>query len=365
MLESFTVRKTTQQEKADRIPYLTCSMLEAVNTCPKWGIIHSVQAKVFTVGYRQMALEAGSLMHEVFSVLNFYQVGAIQGLYQHMDHHAALLFSAERWETIKGDVFEKKLDDQRSLERLALRTIGSSDFYDDPEDKNRTLANLEHCALELINYWLMNMRDFNIYISDVDDPSAPIGIEQSLDVVFEIVDAGGECKNIRLIGLIDAVYQNPTTKNISTGEYKTASSMNDAWRDAFKTRHQITGYQAALAAYFDTSLITGNTILLGSAVPVRKTTAPVQHFMIERDAEHTRNFLNTCLFTQRIIDEYSDGADALEAPMFTHSCNRYFRPCSQLDLCASAFEDQAVMYEQMLTKPELSPSEVKAFLQNS
>jgi hypothetical protein len=342
-------------------------MIEAVNTCPKWGVIHSVQSKVFTVGYRQMALEAGSLMHEVFSVLNLFQVGAVQGLYQHMDYAAAELFTEERWNIIKGDTFDADKSaesDQRTLERLAIRTIGSSDYYDDPEDKNRTISNLEHCSLELINYWLMNMRDYNIFISDRDDPTAPIGIELSLDVVFDCVEDSGETPLVRLIGLIDAVYQNTDTSFVTTGEYKTASSMNDAWREAFKTRHQITGYQAALRAYHDAVLCTGNTIMLGSAIPVRKTTAPVQHFMIERDDEHTRNFLNTCVFTKRIIEEYNDGDKSLQAPMFTHSCNRYFRPCSQIDLCASAFEDQEVMYEQMLQKPELSPSEVKAFLQN-
>lgn len=364
MIIDFSIRQTSSEEKSNKMPYMTCSMMEAINTCPKWGIIHNVQAKTFTVGFRQMALEAGSLMHEVFSMLNLYQVGYVQGLHDHATHHGELLFPSDRYKVI----MEKTTDqasDMMNLEAIALRTIATSEFYDDPEDRNRTIANLEHCALELVNYWLMNMRDYNIYISDKEDATKPIGVEQSLDVVFDVIDHHGEVTPIRFIGLGDAVYQNHKTGKVTLGEYKTASSMNDAWREAFRTRHQITGYNAALKAYFDTSLVTGNTILLGTAVPVRKTTAPVQHFTIERDDENTKHFLNTMLFSQRLIQDFNNGIDALHAPMFTHSCNRYFRPCSQLDLCSAAMEDQYAMYEQMLDKPELSPSEVKALLQAS
>ena len=364
MITDFTIRRTTSKEIQNHMPYITSSMMEAVNTCPKWGVIHSVQSKVFTVGFRQMALEAGSAMHEVFSCINLYQVGVVQGFFDHADFHGRLLFPQDRYKAI----FEKsdpEKTDMQNLESIALRCLATGEFYDDDMDRNRTLSNLEHCSLELVNYWLMNMRDYNIYIADEEDPSAPIGIEQSFDVVFEITDENGEVTLHRFIGLGDAVYQNHDTGKITLGEYKTTSSMNDAWRDAFRTRHQLTGYSAALHAYFDTSLVTGNTVLLGSAIPVRKTTAPVQHFMIERDYENTVNFLNTMLFTNRVINEYNHGAYALHAPMFTHSCNRYFRPCSQIDLCSSAMEDQIAMYEQMLEKPQLSPSEMKALLQNS
>lgn len=375
---SYTVRQTTDEEVAAKMPYMTSSMMEAVNTCPKWGIINSVQGKAFTIGYRQMALEAGSLLHEVFSVINLYQVGVIQGCIEHMDWHGEQLFGKHRWDAIIPKEFYYQLEaliaaeqwetlqyaELLNLERLAYAVIATSDYYDDPEDRNRTLSNLEFCAIELINYWMMNLRNFNIYIEDRKNPQSRIGVEISFDVVFDIEYMSPTTGLVttlsqRFIGLGDAVYQNTETKRITYGEYKSASRMGDAWRNNFQTRHQLTAYNACLAAYFDPSLLSMNTILIGSAVPVRKTTAPVQHFMVPRDHENVLNFLTTLLATTRSIETY-EGVDALVAPMFTHSCSRYFVTCALLDLCSSSYSDQVVMYEQMLDKPELSPSEEKA-----
>ncbi len=372
---SFTVRKTTDEEKERSMPYFTSSMMEAVNTCPKWGIINNVNGKAFTIGYRQMALEAGSLMHEVFSCFNLYQVGAIQHCIAHMKVHGRELFGKDRFAMIFEEQMIEDLVNQdfnytieqhlMFLERLAYNTIATSDFYDDPDDRNRTISNIEHCALELANYWLMNFKDFNIYIEAKDNPFAPIGVEMSFDVVYDVecIDSDGVIvhKLVRFIGLGDVVYQNHDTGKVTLGEYKTASRMGDAWRDNFQTRHQLTAYNGCLLAYFPEETVTMNTILIGSAIPVRKTTTPVQHFMIDRDKENVCNFLTTLLATQDITTLYQ-GDKALQAPMFTHSCSRYFVTCALLDLCASSYNDQVVMYNQMLDKPELSPSEMKALL---
>ena len=339
------------------MPYITSSMMEAVNTCVKWGVIHNVLNRRFVTGYRQMALEAGSLMHEVFSVLNLYQLGVIQGLSDHMNHHGAVILGEDRWNFIINCVENLKGDQQLVCETLALQTIATSDFYDDPNDRNRTTANLEHVAIELVAYWLMRFQNFNIYVEDTADPTKPVGLEMSLDVVFTI-KAYGTNYNVRFIGLADALYQNHDTRVVTLGEYKTSSSMNDAWERAFETRHQITGYNAALKAYFPN--VAGNTILLGSAVPVPRTKTRVQHFSVPRDDDHTKQFLNTILFTMGLIESYRD--TPLTAPMFTHSCNRYFRPCAFLDLCSASLEDQFVMLEQMEIAPALSPSEMKALL---
>lgn len=350
-----SVRPTTQEEKNSNMPYFTSSILEAVNTCPKFGIIHSILSKRFVTGYRQMALEAGSLMHEVFSMLNLYQVGMVQQLPEHMNVHGTKEFSSYRWERVSQH-FKPVADTSTEsimLEAAMFDLMATSSFYDDDNDRVRTLSNLEHCALELINYWLMNFRSFNIYISNVNDPTAPIGVEQSLDVVFNTSHGA-----FRFIGLVDALYQNKDTGQIKQGEYKTTSSMNDAWRMAFDTRHQITAYNAALHAYFDN--VSQDVILLGSSIPVRKTTAPVQHFPVYRDESAVQQFLQTMVFTKFVKETFL--SQPLFAPTFTHSCNRYFRPCAFIDLCSSALADQEAMLEQMEEASSLSPSEEKALL---
>lgn len=370
----YIVRPTTEEEKTTNMPYVTSSMIEAVNTCPRWGIVHNVLGRRFTTGYRQMALEAGSLMHDVFACLNLLHIGIFRNLPEHMHYNGKILFGASRWKYLWEEATKKSsevtVDSKNVFERLIFACIASSEFYDDPNDKNRTVANLEHCALELLNYWLMNIVQFPIYVSDEKDHTKPIGLEMSLDCVFEIVveeyskathQTLEKVRLLRCIGLADVVYQNQETKAISLGEYKTASLMNDAWRMAFDTRHQITLYNALLQAHFGRQ-DTFNTILIGSAIPVRSTSEPVQHFTVDRDQQHVQELLNTYLFTQGLIKEYKE--QPLSTPMFTHSCNRYFRPCSLLDLCVAAKEDQHVMFEGMYVEEAPSPSEQKALLRN-
>lgn len=380
-ITDFSVRETTQEEKDADMPYLTSSMIEAINTCPKWGLINSVYAKHFVVGFRQTALEAGSLMHDVLAMLNLYQIGVVQGFADHAAHHGRELLTISRYKYITQDgELMKPLgeheDEMRRLESIAYNVIGSSEYYDDPSDNNRTLSNLEHCALELCHYWLMNLRDFNVFIADRNDPLQPVGMEMSLDVVFHVEytkeewnnNQGAMVKSIsskqfRFIGLADVVYENEDTQAKTLGEYKTAARMGDAWRDAFQTRHQLTAYNAALLALFPEDL-TLNTIMIGSAIPVRKTTAAVQHFTVTRDRGNIIDFLRTAMFADSLRSSF-DVTTVVKAPMFTHSCNRYFKSCALLDLCTSPMEDQQVMFEQMPVKEELSPSEVKALMKGS
>jgi len=358
-----SIRPTTQEEKDSNMLYITSSMMEAVNTCPRWGMINSVHQRRFAETYRQMALESGSLMHEVLSAINLWQVAVNQKLPEHAIYHGGDLFTVSRWQYITDNarlLTDDSLDPRLTLEKLAFGVIGTSEFHDDPDDRNRTVANLEHCALVLIEYWLSNFQRYNIYITDPATPYLPIGIEFSLDVVFN-VEVDGVHRAIRFIGLADVLYQNLTTMLVTLGEYKTTSSMNDAWMRAFETRHQITGYQAALNAFFDN--LSGNTIMLGSALPVTKTKVNAQHFSVTRDENNYLDFINTMLFTMDVIERYH--AQPYHAPMFTHSCNRYFRPCGLLDFCTAAKEDQPIIFEQMAIAPQLSPSEMKALLRRN
>ena len=356
-IRSYTVRPTTKDEHGS-MPYVTSSMVEAVVTCPKWGIVHNVLRKRFTTGYRQMALEAGSLMHEVFSVYNLYQIAKTQNLLDHAVHHGQILFPNGRFDALNfTSIVNGDYSQMRMLEKLAYTVIGSSDFYDEVTDKNRTLANLEHCSIELANYFLMNHVNFPIWIKDLNDPTKEIGIEKSLDVVFDICLGDNTIRSLRFIGLADVLYHR-VNGEVKLGEYKTTSSMNDGWTEAFRTRNQLSAYYGALGAHFDN--VAEEIILTGSTIPVRKTTVSVQHFNVDRTEQSVFDFLRTALFAMDQINAYKD--NPVIAPMFTHSCNRYFRPCALLDLCTAEVSDQYVMLEQMKIDEQMSPSEMKAFL---
>jgi len=51
--------------------------------------------------------------------------------------------------------------------------------------------------------------------------------------------------------------------------------------------------------------------------------------------------------------------DPINAPKHTHSCNRYFRPCAFIPLCASDPEEQKLIFSEMV-KEEWSPLVEKA-----
>lgn len=358
---NWSVRPTTQDEINNDLPYVTSSMVEAIATCPRWGIIHNVQHKRFVTGYRQMALEAGSLMHDVFAAFNLFHVMVEQTLPGHAEFHGNRLFPEGRYNAINFKEAERRWQDRpnKGFEYLVYSVIGSSDYYDDPNDRNRTLANLEHVGLELGHHYLSNLAAYSIHIDDASDPTAAIGIEKSLDVVFTAYMSDDSIRQFRFIGLADALYHNPVTSIVALGEYKTTSSMNDGWREAFRTRHQLSAYYGALHAYFEN--IKGDIILTGSTIPVRKTTTPVMTFAEGRDVQSVRNFITTALFAMDVATQHP-GIEAVNAPMFTHSCNRYFRPCSMLDLCTAADEDRGIIWEQMQIDNNLSPSELKALL---
>ena len=363
-------KEASDQKPLEQLPYITSSMLDGVNTCPKRGILRNVLRKTFTTGYRQMALEAGSLMHDVFSVLNLYQVGYIQDLPDHMNYHGKKEFGTSRWNYISQTPIQKYndnvLDEATFLEALCLNTIGSSDFVDDPSDTKRTLANLETSTIQLIDYWLHNISQLNIYIEDKNNPECVIGHEMSIDTVItvELEDiTTGEISyfSYRFVGLADAVYQTSNGK-FKLGEFKTASTTNDAWRMAFETRHQITGYNLGLRGLFPYEKIDDECLLIGQAIPLLKTRANNLHFPTYREPSHYKAFANACINALKVIEDYRDYPHL--APMFTHSCNAYFRPCAYLDVCTSAEEDQIAMIDQMVKNEELSPSEEKAFKRN-
>jgi len=336
-------------------------MIEAVVTCPRWGIIHNVQHKRFVIGYRQLALEAGSLMHDCLAAFNLFHLITEHDLPDHAKFHGENLFRDGRYNAFNMTEALRRYQDNpaRGFEYLVYSVIGSSDYYDEPNDKNRTLSNLEHVALQLAHHYLSNLAQYRLYVKDDNDPTAPVGIEKSLDVVFTIQMSDDTVQQFRFIGLADMVYENRSTGVVALGEYKTSSGMNDAWRETFRTRHQLTAYIGALHAYFDN--VKMDVIITGSAVPVRKTTTPVMTFSEGRDHESILNFLNTALHARHTINSYP-GIHAVHAPMYTHSCNRYFRPCSFLDLCTAAEEDRPIIWEQMQLESNLSPSELKALL---
>lgn len=322
------------------LPYYSFSIMEAILTCPKWGLIRYKQRKYFKANYRALALEAGSAMHEVFAALRLWQLVRLQKLPDHFNHHAIRLFGQPRVEAC----FWPKPDPRDEALSFCFEILNSGEYYDDPNDKIRTMANMEETTIRYVDEMMSVMDRNEIWVADKDDPTAPVGIEYTFDMVVD--DA------IRYIGTIDGITIHHPRVLTRLEENKTASRLDEAWREAFRVKFQPTGYTVA------GRLLTGQDItenkIIGVKVKQTRSAEDFLTFVEHRDEETFVSFYNTLMFTHRLAGEYAD--NPLDAPMFTHSCNRYFRPCGFIDLCVGSREDQEMMFESM-ERTKLSPSE--------
>lgn len=330
-------RLATEADKS--LPYYSHSIAEAITTCPKWGLIRYKQRKYFKSSYRAVALEAGSAMHDVFAAFRLWQVGRLQGLHEHFEHHGYRLFGENRM----VDCWSPRTDPREECLNFCFKILNTGDFYDDPSDNVRTMSNMEDTTIRYVDTMLQQADRNPVWIKDVTDPVADIGIELAFDMVVD--DA------IRYIGTIDGLSQRPSTVRLE--ENKTASRLDEAWRESFRVKFQPTGYTVAAR------LITGiddinESKIIGVKLKQTRSHEDMLTFTEYRDDEAIARWYDYLFFVHRLCEEYAD--KPLDAPQFTHSCNRYFRPCGFIDLCSASREDQLDMYDSMETTP-LSPSE--------
>jgi len=286
-----------------------------------------------------MALDAGSAMHEVFAAFRLWQLYRLQGLYDHFQFHGVRLFGQLRMETC----FEERPDQRDELLAFCFNILNSGSFYDSPDDNVRTMSNMEDTTIRYCDSMLAVADRNPVWVKDRNDPTALVGIELAFDMVVD--------DEIRYIGTIDGMAER--TDHIRLEENKTASRLDEAWRDSFQVKFQPTGYTVAAR------LLTGRddiekTKIIGVKLKQTRSMEDMLSFEVYRDNDAIRNWYNFLWFVHRLSLEYEN--DPLHAPQFTHSCNRYFRPCGFIDLCSASPDDQLDMYENMEETP-LSPSE--------
>jgi hypothetical protein len=299
---------------------------------------------------RAMALECGSAMHEVFA---FVRVASLVQQ-SHATHdrdfvrdrywfHASRLFGVERADAILSAMNGADNDDiVGAAKRGAICVLDTSGFYDDPRDKRRTLANMEEAAFAYIDRWRWNDR---VWVRDPDDPRSDVGIEWPFDMVVELPD-----KTFRHTGRVDGIHWRDDA--IVLHENKTASRLNDAWEMSFATSSQITAYCVAASLY--TQHAVSGADVIGLAIPLPKSYefGGLVRTTAMRENHHYSRWLTWLNTTVDMYDKYS--YNPYDAPMFTHSCNRYFRPCSLIPFCDSDREEQHRTVADMVTD-EWSP----------
>lgn len=276
-----------------------------------------------------MALEAGSACHDVFAAARLWDLYK-QGLGQHFNHHGNRLFGNTRFAEMCDKLQQFVGDDERTqMLNFCLEALYTSGFYDDPMDKNRTVANLEEACIVYLDRVRWKRP---VWVSDADDPTSMVGIEIPFNLVITFTLKSGEPFIYRFIGRIDGVHwDSPDRKRIELEENKTAFRLGDAWREAFLLSHQVTGYLIALQTLTD--IESHNVVVHGLAIPQPRSRdyggverVPIIRYQ-HQFAEWFHWFLNSAITYEDAIGQETD------MPKFTHSCNRYFRPCSFIPLC--------------------------------
>lgn len=346
-----SIRLTTGEEKADSsIPAFDYTKLTALNMCPRWGLIRYDQHKRMPgTATRQMSLEAGSAAHQAYAAIRWFELcEALPTHYPDLEvpiviEYGRKLFGEERiGEIIK--LWSSKEDVRRRVNAIALYTLNTSGFYDDPNDRRRTLSNLEASILAYIDRLELGSR-----IPVVRD--GLVGIEVPFDLLLEFKDGSNSTK-IRYIGRMDGLVQ--TRYGIEVEENKTAARLDRSWQDSFLISHQVTGYIVAASKILGERV--SDCLIRGMMIPLPKNydLGGIVNVPVSRDDDRIREWIRWVWTTvANLYIPYHK--EPLSAPEFSHSCNRYFHSCSFIPLCSMASrEDRLLTFSQMETD-EWSP----------
>ncbi|CAB4163299.1 hypothetical protein UFOVP810_12 [uncultured Caudovirales phage] len=328
--------------------------LTAINTCPTWGIIRYSMHKTMHGGGRAMALEAGKVMHECFAAVRLYTLGLQSGFSDLFDYHGHRLFgsasSPSHWEELRAIAVYPAGDNQTRCRNFTLEVLATRGYVDDPFDKRRTYTNLENSLL-----YYIQRQDFTRYPiwKRGESGTADVGIEIPFAVRFDCTAVTGEVRSFLYTGRIDGIHVNgDSTDQLIIGENKTASRLDESWSMSWHTSHQITGYCMAASLFTGKPVRRGHVIGLSLPLPTRDISQGFRIEDVKRSDEAIQRWLGWVEHTVTLHDKYR--FDVESAPMYTHSCNRYFRPCMFVPYCASPADDRKDMLA-LMTTDEWSP----------
>lgn len=320
------------------------SIVESILTCPVYGLIRYYKRKYYPTK-RQMPLEAGGAMHDVFAAVRLWQLLRKQDLPGHFHFHGGRLFGQDRM----AASFHQMRDPRDELLSFTYRILNSGDFYDDPDDRVRTIANMEETTTRYVDEMMRRMDDNPIWVADPFEATAPVGIELPFDIVVT-----WRGKSLRYIGTLDGIVEPVKYPGMGMlDENKTASRLDEAFRNSFEVKHQPNAY--ILVARMLTKLEIEKARILGIKIKQTRSAEDFLPFIVDRQEHNFQHWARTLFFCSEIVERF--GEDPLQAPQFTHSCNRYFRACSFIELCAAEPEDQYDIFMNSMVEAPFTPSQ--------
>lgn len=362
-----SVRMATEDDAS--LPVYDNTKLQAVNTCPTWGVLRYGMHKVFSANGRAMALEAGSAMHEVFAAVRLWQLWKYdlptEYDYHHhelsasnlndpmpelttvraapprlVQYHGERLFGKERFGYMLEEV-QKGEDERTQYLNFCLQALYSSGFYDDPHDTRRTMSNLEEAAIMYCDRW-----DFvrhPIWIRDISDPESDVGIEIAFDVVISYTFSDGSERSYRFAGKLDGLHVRD--QDLVVGENKTGARLDEAWIQSFEMSSQVTGYCLAASVFAQRPI--DRAIIWGVAIPLPKAyDSGLTRTHVQRPSYMFERWFSWFLHSVQMYEAFEN--NPIDAPKYTHSCNRYFRPCAYIPFCTVDDEEQRLIITEMV-----------------
>jgi hypothetical protein len=297
-----------------------------------------------------MALEAGETMHQVFATIRIWQLHHVDGLPKHADATGSRIFGYRRWhDVVDHSEALKNSAGRDELLQLCFDVLESSGWEDDPDDKVRTMENMQLATICYTDECLKKMENWPIYVEDEKNPFSFVGIEQVFDVVITFADG----KEVRFIGTVDGlVHHLRWSRAPVLDENKTASRLDAGWRAKWELSHQITGYCMCASVLF------GFPVVRSRVTGVKiKPTGGEDVYVVEPLVRDAETFYNWGVWFRHTVDMYEQYRDNYEAsPRYTHSCNRYFRPCALIPFCGDSVEGRKEQFEEMAPAHK-SPSE--------
>lgn len=309
-------------EGYEHLPRYDFTALNAIEACPVYGIVRFIHHKQFESNERAMALEAGSAAHEAYAACRVLMLHEM-GLPEHAQYHGKRIFG-DKWEAIWSQYDERDDVHQRRV-RVALEAFYQSGYYSDPRDTRRTTENLEASLVHYVENWNWSKP---VWVEDRNDPTSKVGIE----VWFNMLLSWDDGVQIIYCGRVDGIHVNEL-KGIPAEpqENKTVSRLGEAWSAGMQMTHQLTGYNVAATLF--TGVTCERSIAIGLTLPLGKSYDPMSMEAVLRPARKIGHWLTWIRHIHSIVLEYKDNVEL--APQYTHSCNRYFRPCPFIPLCAS------------------------------
>lgn len=290
-----------------------------------------------------MALEAGAAMHRFFAAVR------LMDTHHHFPQRRNVveamvlqLLGAECHADVYRWINGSDEDFRTRYLNASLAALYTSGFYDNPDDRRRTMSILEDAAINYFDRWQFNKWPV------AELPSGQLGIEVPFDVVLTFTFTGGATYVARFIGRIDGIHMDG--QQVVLHENKTASRLDDAWRESFYLSSQVSGYWLAGSVIMQQPI--GGAYIFGTALPQPKTTLGQTWDYVTREPHMLERWFDWFLHATAYYEAHRGHPE--DAPRFYHSCNRYFRPCEFVPYCTADRDEQLTMVDEM-TEQRWSP----------